>query len=146
MKEEILIAGFGGQGVLSMGKILAYAGLMDNLEVTWMPSYGPEHGYLDESKVIAFLSDPTFWQEWRRTANHDKALYRWFDMLLMQMSMKPDGAYRRGISPAKREYFVPRHNMNAPVFERLEGRVHFPNFQLKKAFIEGLDYDSRLLK
>lgn len=42
MKQEIVIAGFGGQGVLSMGKILAYAGLMDNLEVTWMPSYGPE--------------------------------------------------------------------------------------------------------
>lgn len=42
MKEEIIIAGFGGQGVLSMGKILAYAGLMDKLEVTWMPSYGPE--------------------------------------------------------------------------------------------------------
>lgn len=42
MKEEIIIAGFGGQGVLSMGKILAYAALMDNLEVTWMPSYGPE--------------------------------------------------------------------------------------------------------
>lgn len=42
MKDEIIIAGFGGQGVLSMGKILAYAGLMDNLEVTWMPSYGPE--------------------------------------------------------------------------------------------------------
>lgn len=42
MKEEIIIAGFGGQGVLSMGKILAYAGLMDDLEVTWMPAYGPE--------------------------------------------------------------------------------------------------------
>lgn len=42
MKEEIIIAGFGGQGVLSMGKILAYAGLMEDLEVTWMPSYGPE--------------------------------------------------------------------------------------------------------
>ena len=42
MKEEIIIAGFGGQGVLSMGKILAYSGLMDNKEVTWMPSYGPE--------------------------------------------------------------------------------------------------------
>lgn len=42
MKEEIVIAGFGGQGVLSMGKILAYAGLMADLEVTWMPSYGPE--------------------------------------------------------------------------------------------------------
>lgn len=42
MKEEIIISGFGGQGVLSMGKILAYAGLMENKEVTWMPAYGPE--------------------------------------------------------------------------------------------------------
>lgn len=42
MKTEIIIAGFGGQGVLSMGKILAYAGLMEGKEVTWMPSYGPE--------------------------------------------------------------------------------------------------------
>ena len=42
MKEEIIIAGFGGQGVLSMGKILAYSGLMENKEVSWMPSYGPE--------------------------------------------------------------------------------------------------------
>jgi 2-oxoglutarate ferredoxin oxidoreductase subunit gamma len=42
MNEEIIIAGFGGQGVLSMGKILAYSGIMQNLEVSWMPSYGPE--------------------------------------------------------------------------------------------------------
>jgi Pyruvate:ferredoxin oxidoreductase and related 2-oxoacid:ferredoxin oxidoreductases, gamma subunit len=42
MKEEIIIAGFGGQGVLSMGKILAYSGVMQNKEVSWMPSYGPE--------------------------------------------------------------------------------------------------------
>jgi 2-oxoglutarate ferredoxin oxidoreductase subunit gamma len=42
MTEEIIIAGFGGQGVLSMGKILAYAGMMQNKEVSWMPSYGPE--------------------------------------------------------------------------------------------------------
>ncbi len=42
MKEEIIISGFGGQGVLSMGKILAYSGLMENKEVTWMPAYGPE--------------------------------------------------------------------------------------------------------
>ncbi len=42
MKEEIIISGFGGQGVLSMGKILAYAALMENKEVTWMPAYGPE--------------------------------------------------------------------------------------------------------
>ena len=42
MKEEIIIAGFGGQGVLSMGKILAYSGIMEGKEVSWMPSYGPE--------------------------------------------------------------------------------------------------------
>lgn len=36
MKQEIIIAGFGGQGVLSMGKILAYSGLMEDKEVTWM--------------------------------------------------------------------------------------------------------------
>ena len=42
MKQEIIISGFGGQGVLSMGKILAYSGLMEDKEVTWMPAYGPE--------------------------------------------------------------------------------------------------------
>lgn len=42
MKEELIIAGFGGQGVLSMGKILAYSGVMQDYEVSWMPAYGPE--------------------------------------------------------------------------------------------------------
>lgn len=42
MTEEIIIAGFGGQGVLSMGKILAYSGIMQDKEVAWFPSYGPE--------------------------------------------------------------------------------------------------------
>jgi len=42
MNEEIIIAGFGGQGVLSMGMTLAYAGMVENKEVVWMPSYGPE--------------------------------------------------------------------------------------------------------
>ncbi len=42
MTQEIIISGFGGQGVLSMGKILAYSALMEDKEVTWMPAYGPE--------------------------------------------------------------------------------------------------------
>ena len=42
MKTELIISGFGGQGVLSMGKILAYSGMMEDKEVTWMPAYGPE--------------------------------------------------------------------------------------------------------
>lgn len=39
---EIILAGFGGQGVLFAGKILAYCGLVDNKELSWLPSYGPE--------------------------------------------------------------------------------------------------------
>jgi len=42
MLEEIIIAGFGGQGVLSMGQTLGYAAMVEKKEVTWMPSYGPE--------------------------------------------------------------------------------------------------------
>jgi len=40
--HEIIFAGFGGQGVLSMGQIIAYGGLTEGKEVSWMPSYGPE--------------------------------------------------------------------------------------------------------
>ena len=39
---QILIAGFGGQGILFSGKFLAYKGLMEELQVSWLPSYGPE--------------------------------------------------------------------------------------------------------
>ncbi|MBP1559837.1 MAG: 2-oxoacid:acceptor oxidoreductase family protein [Oscillospiraceae bacterium] len=42
MTHDILLAGFGGQGILFAGKILAYSGLMDEKEVSWLPSYGPE--------------------------------------------------------------------------------------------------------
>ncbi|MTI60806.1 MAG: 2-oxoacid:ferredoxin oxidoreductase subunit gamma [Firmicutes bacterium] len=42
MKEEIILAGFGGQGVMSIGKLIAYAGMKEGDEVSWMPSYGPE--------------------------------------------------------------------------------------------------------
>lgn len=56
MKEEIIIAGFGGQGVLSMGKILAYSGLMQGQEVSWMPSYGPEQRG-GTANVTVILSD-----------------------------------------------------------------------------------------
>ena len=42
MNNEIVMAGFGGQGVLLIGKLMAYAGMKAGHEVTWMPSYGPE--------------------------------------------------------------------------------------------------------
>ena len=42
MLQEMIFAGFGGQGVLSMGMLLAYAAMKEGKEVSWMPSYGPE--------------------------------------------------------------------------------------------------------
>jgi 2-oxoglutarate ferredoxin oxidoreductase subunit gamma len=42
MLEELIVAGFGGQGVLSFGMTLAYAGMLEDKEISWMPSYGPE--------------------------------------------------------------------------------------------------------
>jgi 2-oxoglutarate ferredoxin oxidoreductase subunit gamma len=40
--QEVIFAGFGGQGVLSMGQLLVYAAMLEGKEVSWMPSYGPE--------------------------------------------------------------------------------------------------------
>jgi len=40
--HEIIFAGFGGQGILSMGQIISYAAMIEEKEVSWMPSYGPE--------------------------------------------------------------------------------------------------------
>ena len=62
MKEEIIISGFGGQGVLSMGKILAYSAMMEGKEVTWMPAYGPEQrgGTANVTVIVSdtYISSP----------------------------------------------------------------------------------------
>lgn len=42
MEERIVVAGFGGQGVMAMGQLLTYAGMIENKNVSWLPSYGPE--------------------------------------------------------------------------------------------------------
>jgi len=42
MQKDIILAGFGGQGILLIGKMLAYAGMHEGREVSWLPSYGPE--------------------------------------------------------------------------------------------------------
>lgn len=42
INEKIICAGFGGQGVMSMGQLMTYAGMIENKEVSWLPSYGPE--------------------------------------------------------------------------------------------------------
>lgn len=42
MEQKVIMAGFGGQGIMAIGKLLAYAGMLEEKHVTWMPSYGPE--------------------------------------------------------------------------------------------------------
>ena len=42
MNEKVIAAGFGGQGVMSLGQLLAYAGMIEEKQVSWLPSYGPE--------------------------------------------------------------------------------------------------------
>lgn len=42
MEQKVIMAGFGGQGIMAIGKLLAYAGMIEEKQVTWMPSYGPE--------------------------------------------------------------------------------------------------------
>jgi 2-oxoglutarate ferredoxin oxidoreductase subunit gamma len=78
MTHEIVMAGFGGQGVMLLGKILAYAAMMDGKETTWLSSYGPEmrggtancsvvisdkaigSPYVAESTVAVVLNSPSF--------------------------------------------------------------------------------------
>lgn len=68
MTHEIIIAGFGGQGILLMGQILAHGAMLEDKEVSWFPSYGPEMrgGTANCSVVIAdsqigspVVSEPT---------------------------------------------------------------------------------------
>jgi 2-oxoglutarate ferredoxin oxidoreductase subunit gamma len=42
MEEKVIMAGFGGQGIMAIGKLLAYAGMLEDKQVSWLPSYGPE--------------------------------------------------------------------------------------------------------
>lgn len=42
MEERVIIAGFGGQGVMAMGQLLTYSGMIEDKKVSWLPSYGPE--------------------------------------------------------------------------------------------------------
>lgn len=58
MLQEIVFAGFGGQGVLSLGQTICYAGALEKREVCWMPSYGPEMRGGTANCVVSVSADP----------------------------------------------------------------------------------------
>lgn len=94
-----------------------------------------ENGLFDEAKAITLLSQPELWETWREKASHNKALYNTIERILDYESWDKKGEYY--LSDDDR-YFYPRKNLSRPVFSTETGRIHFPNFPLKKAFINGL--------
>lgn len=56
--RKIVLAGFGGQGVLFAGKVIAYTGLIGNREVSWLPSYGPEMRGGTANCSVSLAADP----------------------------------------------------------------------------------------
>jgi len=58
MLEEIVFAGFGGQGVLSLGQLVTYSGMMESREVCWMPSYGPEMRGGTANCIVSVSDEP----------------------------------------------------------------------------------------
>lgn len=56
--HQIVIAGFGGQGLLFSGKVLAYAGLIEGRELSWLPSYGPEMARRARRTATSFCRTP----------------------------------------------------------------------------------------
>ncbi len=82
MTEQIIIAGAGGQGVMLMGKILAYAAMKENKQVTWLPAYGAEvrggtaycmvvisteqigSPYIDKADALIIMNEPS-WERFK---------------------------------------------------------------------------------
>lgn len=58
MQDEIIFAGFGGQGVLFAGQLVAYTALAENKHVTWIPSYGPEMRGGTANCTVVISDDP----------------------------------------------------------------------------------------
>ncbi|WP_026487421.1 2-oxoacid:acceptor oxidoreductase family protein [Caldanaerobius polysaccharolyticus] len=59
MEQRVIMAGFGGQGIMSMGQLLAYAGMLEGKKVSWLPSYGPEQrGGTANCHVVVTDGDP----------------------------------------------------------------------------------------
>ena len=115
--HKIVLAGFGGQGVLSLGQILAYAAMAEGKEVTWLPSYGPEMrgGTANCSVIIAdkpiaspIVSNPTL-----LVAMNGPSLDKFADkvtpggVILVNSSLIAQKVERKDV----RVYYVPANEM-----------------------------------
>lgn len=103
--------------------------LQDNWE-----SLIDEQGYLSDAKIKTLFANPDFWMEWQRLSEHGLALYRTIETLLHYECLDKNGNYY----DSENGFYYPRTDYSLPVFDPQRGRLHFPNFELKKTFIQSL--------
>lgn len=109
----------------------AYPIFIEALKVNWDSLF--VNGMIDENKVIKVLSDPDIWSDWQEKAAHGKAIF--YSILpVLNRECEDGGNYCRTYNYS----YFPKKEFSLPVFDRERGRVHFPNFTLKKACIENL--------
>ncbi|MCL5257184.1 MAG: 2-oxoacid:acceptor oxidoreductase family protein [Chloroflexi bacterium] len=109
MLEQVLIAGFGGQGVLFIGQLLAYAGLKEGLEVLWLPSYGPEMRG-GTANCISIISTDKIWSP---IVPRPKSLIamNWPSLDKFEPKVVPDGVLVANSSLIERD--IQRHDLRA---------------------------------
>lgn len=93
-----------------------------------------ETGCMSNAKIKALFAQPDYWIEWDKLCEHEMALFRTIETLLHYECWDKNGNY----VDSEDGYFFPRTDYSLPVFHPKRGRLHFPNFELKKAFIQSL--------
>lgn len=111
----------------------AYPVIEQALQDKW-ESLIDEKGYLSNVKIKALFAKPDLWMEWQRLSEHEMALFRTIETLLRYECWDKNGNYFN----SEDGFYYPRKDYSLPVFEPERGRLHFPNFELKKTFIQSL--------
>lgn len=137
MTEQVIIAGFGGQGVMSMGQMLAYAGMMEGKEVSWLPSYGPEmRGGTANCNVILSelpVASPIVTEATAVLALNKPSLEKFESyvekdgLLLINSSLIENKSKRNDI----RTYYIPANDIAAEL-----GNAKIANMVMLGAFLE----------
>lgn len=104
--------------------------LQDNWE-----SLIDEQGYLSNAKINILFAKPDLWLEWERLSEHKMAIFRTVEILLRYECWDKNGNYYI----SEDGFYYPRTDYSLPVFDPRRGRIHFPNFELKKTFIRILE-------
>lgn len=91
-------------------------------------------GYLSDTKIKILFAKPEYWKEWDKLCEHEMALFRTIETLIHYECWDKNGNYY----DSEDGFYYPRMDYSLPVFHPKCGRLHFPNFELKKIFIQNL--------